>query len=254
MNDAPANSPAGLAGPERRAGWTPARWLAVVALALTAHAALIFLFGEKKETAPRAVTNVPLLKLAGSADKLLALDDPTLFVLPNANDFASAAWLKMPGVKPPSFRWTEPPRPLPLPAAELGAMFSRLMPANFFPSRPFNFASEPELSAPTLPVEPALLQNSTMQITGELARRQLPAPISLTNWPYADVLAPCVVQLLVNAEGNVVSTVLMESSGYKDADDKALELARALRFTPSARLTFGRIIFNWHTVPPIASP
>jgi TonB family protein len=111
------------------------------------------------------------------------------------------------------------------------------------------------LSTPTLPVEPAPAQNSTMQIEGELAQRQLlPSQISLTNWPYADVLAPCVVQVLVDAAGNVVSTVLLTPSGYDAADQSALEIARALRFTPLSHLTFGRIIFNWHTVPPAASP
>jgi TonB family protein len=62
------------------------------------------------------------------------------------------------------------------------------------------------------------------------------------------------VQVLVDAAGNVVSTVLLTPSGYDAADQRALELARALRFTPSSSLTFGRIIFNWHTVPPIVSP
>jgi hypothetical protein len=85
----------------------------------------------------------------------------------------------------------------------------------------------------------------------------LPAQINLTNWPYADVIAPSKVQVLVDAAGNVVSAVLLPSENgftaadhYDAADQRALELARALRFTPSARLTFGRITFNWQTVPP----
>ena len=89
-----------------------------------------------------------------------------------------------------------------------------------------------------------------MQIEGELAQRQLPSEISLTNWPYADVLQPCVVQVLVDAAGNVVSTVILTSSGYDAADQRALELARALSFKPASRLAVGRVIFNWHTVPP----
>jgi TonB family protein len=255
MNEDSENSPAPeLAVPSRGEGWSFTRWLAVIALVFATQAALIFLFGEKKEAGPRAVKNVSTLKLADHADERLALDDPTLFALPNANDFASATWLKMPDVKPPSFRWTEPPQPLPLPAGELGAVFGRLMQTDLFTSRPFNFKPVPKLSTPALPVEPALAQNSTMQIEGELAQRQLPSEISLTNWPYADVLAPCVVQVLVDAAGSVISTVLLTPSGYDAADQRALELARNLRFTPSSSLAFGRIVFNWHTVPPIASP
>lgn len=255
MNEAAANPPAlELAGPKHGEGWTLKRWLAVIALVFVAHVALIVLFGEKKEIVPRAVTNVPTLKLADNSDELLALNDPTLFALPHQRDFASAVWLKMAAVKQPSFRWTEPPRWLPLSADGLGAAFGQFMQTNFFASHPPDFRPVPELSTPTLPVEPSLAQNSTMQIEGELAQRQLPTQISLPNWPYADVLVPCVVQVLVDTAGNVVSTVLLTPSGYDAADQSALEIARALRFTPLSHLTFGRIIFNWHTVPPAASP
>ncbi len=262
MNDAPANSPAlELAGPKRSEGWTPNRWLAVIALVFATHIALIFLFGEKKEIVPDAVANVPTLKLANDSDELLALNDPTLFALPHQRDFASAAWLKMTAVKQPSFRWTESPQPLPLSAHGLGATFGQFMRTNFFASQPLDFKPATELSTPTLPIETAPAQNSTMQIEGELTQRQLPSQINLTNWPYADVIAPSKVQALVDAGGNVVSTVLLPPDNgftaadyYDAANQRALEIARALRFTPAARLTFGRIIFNWHTVPPTASP
>jgi hypothetical protein len=257
MSDASANSPAlELAGPKPTGeSWSRTRWLAVIALVFATHVALIFLVGEKKEIVPLPVTKVPTLTLANNSDELLALNDPTLFALPHQRDFVSAAWLKMPDVNQPSFRWTESPRWLPLSADGLGAAFVRLMQTNFFAGNSFDFKPVAELSTPTLPVEPAPAQNSTMQIEGELAQRQLlPSQISLTNWPYADVLAPCVVQVLVDAAGNVVSTVLLTPSGYDAADQSALEIARALRFTPLSHLTFGRIIFNWHTVPPAASP
>jgi len=243
--------------PEPGKGWTRSRLITVVTLVAAAQVLLIYLFGEKKEVIPRAVLNVPTLKLASTTDEqleLLALDDPTLFVLPNPKDFAAAAWLTNREPEPPSFRWTEPPRWLPFSTDGLGAAFGRLMQTDFPASQPFNFRPVPELTTPTMPEERTPAQSSTMRIRGELAQRQLPSEISLTNWPYADVLAPCVVQVLVDAAGNVVSTVLLKSSSYKDADDKALELARALRFTPAANLAFGRIIFNWHTVPPTTSP
>lgn len=263
MNDVPANSPA-LAGPERGPGW-PAepkrcggwsrnRWLALIALVFATHVALVFLFGEKKAAAPRAVTNVPTLQLANDADELLALNDPTLFALPHQRDFASAVWLKTHTNPPPDFRWTEPPRWLPLSAAGLGAAFSRLMQTNAFASDPPDFKPALRLSAPSASVGPLLPQNSTMRIEGGLAQRQLPAPISLTNWPFADVLSPCVVQVLVDTAGSVVSTVVLTPSGYDPADQRALALARTLRFTPSADLTIGRIVFNWHTVPPGTTP
>jgi hypothetical protein len=33
------------------------------------------------------------------------------------------------------------------------------------------------------------------------------------------------------------------------ADQRALQLARDLRFAPASRLMFGEITFTWHTVP-----
>jgi TonB family protein len=264
MNEAPANS-LGLAAPtppgedrsaepQRSESWSRRRWQTLILLVFAAHLALVFLFGEKKPVTPRAVTQMPALQLAKDADELLELNDPTLFALPHQRDFAAAVWLQMPDVKPPPFRYTELPRWLPLSADSLGATFSHLMQTNVFASRPLDFKPALALSTPVLPFEPLLLQHSTMQVEGELAQRQLPASISLTNWPYADVLAPCVVQVLVNAAGNVVSTVSLTPSGYAAADQRALAIARTLRFTPSAGLTIGRIIFNWHTVPPTASP
>ncbi|HEY4952387.1 MAG TPA: hypothetical protein VII71_03270, partial [Verrucomicrobiae bacterium] len=42
----------------------------------------------------------------------------------------------------------------------------------------------------------------------------------------------------------------LEAAGrYDAADQRALVLARTVRFAPSTHLTFGRLIFNWHTVP-----
>jgi hypothetical protein len=252
MNDAPANSVAESKPPG--AGWSRNRWLAMIALVFVLHVALIFLFGQKKSVAPRAVANVPMLHLAGNADELLALNDPTLFALPHRQDFASAVWQKIPPVKPPSFRWTESPRWLPLSADDLGAEFGSLIRTQFFAANPSDFKPPLPLSTPMEFVEPMFAQHSTMQIEGELAQRELPAQISLTNWPYANVLKPSEVQALVDASGNVISTVILASSGYEPADQRALAIVRALRFNSSSSLMIGRIIFNWHTVPPTTSP
>jgi hypothetical protein len=238
--------------------WSRLRWLTVIALVFATHVALVFLFGEKKEIVPRSITNAPALTLANDSDELLALNDPTLFALPHQRDFASAGWQKILAIKPPAFRYTEAPQPLPFSANGLGAMFGPFMRTNFFASQPPDFKPVAELNTPTLPVEPAHAQNSTMQVEGELAQRQLSSPISLTNWPYADVIAPSRVQVLVDASGNVVSTVLLPPADgftaadhFSEADQRAREIVRALRFTPASHLTFGRIIFKWQTVPPM---
>jgi hypothetical protein len=240
--------------------WSRTRWLALIALVFIAHVGFIFTFGERKQIVPHVVTDVPKLQFADDSGTWLTLNDPTLFAAPNPKDFASVVWLQAPIVKPPSFRWTEPPRWLELSASELGMAFNQFMQTNRFANFQIEFKPPPQLSAPVLPVEPALAPTSTLQIEGELAQRRLPGEINLPSLPYNDVPAPSVVQVLVDAAGNVVSTVLLPSDNsmeaaahYDVADQRALELARAARFAPSSRLTVGRLIFNWHTVAPPAT-
>ena len=259
MNAASAEPhPTGLAetNPPGGGSWTRSRWLTLIALVFAAHVLLLFAFGGRKQIVPRAVTNVPTLKLADDSSEWLALNDPTLFALPHQKDFASAIWLPAYVVEPPSFRWTEPPHWLPLPADELGLAFNQFMQTNHFASFELQLQPPVKLSASGLPVESTLAQTSTLQIQDGLAQRRLLDPINLPSWPYANVIAPSKVQLLVNEAGNVISAVLLPpDSGftaadqYDRADQRALELARATRFAPSSRLTVGRMIFNWHTVP-----
>jgi hypothetical protein len=249
MNDEPANPLAsGLAEPKRSEGWSQKKWLAVVTIIFVAHVAIIFAFGERKQIVPRPVTNVPTLKLADNSDELLGLDDPTLFTLPHLQGFAGPAWLEPPRVQFHRQDWTEQPRWLPLSAENLGGTFQQFMQTNFFASRALDFKPEAKLSEPP-PIESALAQNSTMQILGELAQRQLIGEINPPSLQFDDVIAPSKVQVLVDAAGDVVSTVLLESSGYKEADDRSLELARAARFAPSSKMTLGKLVFNWHTIP-----
>jgi len=239
--------------PPGERSWTRSRWLTLVTLVFTVHVLLLFAFGGRKPIVPRAVTNVPTLNLADDAGEWLALNDPTLFALPHQRDFASVVWLPLRTNEPPSFRWTEPPRWLPLSADGLGQAFNQFMQTSHFAGLELQLKSPVKPSAPASPVESAPDQTSTLQIQDNLAQRRLPDPVNLPSWPYADVLAPSVVQAVVDAAGNVVSTVLLSPSGYDAADQHALELARAMRFIPSAQLTVGSMIFNWHSVPPPAT-
>jgi hypothetical protein len=257
MNAAPLNPPA-LAEPPRDEGWSRTRWWLFVAIVFAAHLALIFAFGTRQQITPRPAANVPQLQLADAdaGDDLIALGNPALFALPNPRDFASAVWEQVPVVPPPSFRWTENPRWLPLAAENLGAAFTQLMHTNP-PSRfPLDFKPAPLFSEPDLPGVNALPPISTLQITGELAQRPLLHPVSLPSLANNDVLPPSRVQALVDAAGNVVSAVLLppesaaEALGRSDhGDTNALALARSLRFTRAPSVTVGQLIFRWRTIP-----
>jgi hypothetical protein len=263
MNTAPADSTAQpaseiwLAEPKPpRAGWPQSKLILFIVFALAAHIGFIFIFGTKKPVVPRAVTNAPQLQLADNSSELVALDDPTLFALPHANDYATPFWQSPPAVQPPNFRWTEAPRYLTLTHQNLGATFIRFVQTN--PPVPFvlNFQPPPPFAEFLTSAVPPLPQNSTVQIAGDLAQRSLLKPILAPDLPYNDVIAPSRVQVLVDAAGSVISTVLLPADNSADAlghwdfaDQRALTLARAARFTAAPQLTFGELIFNWHTIP-----
>ena len=229
-------------------GWSWQKTILVILLALAAHIAFVFLLGVKKTIAPRVSTNVPVFRLADNSSELVRLTDPTLFALPHAEDVA-ASFSQPPAVVTPSFCYTEA-APFLLPnAATLGVAFIVFMQTNLFTSVALNFKPEPQIILAEADTKTTLPQNSTWQLAGEILGRRILNNISAPTLAVNDVIAPSRVQLLVDKSGNVASAVLLETSGYDDADQQALKLARTLQFVPADKLTFGEIIFNWHTVP-----
>ena len=213
-----------------------------------AHLGLIFFLGTTKQNIPRAAINVPQWQIAMAGEELIALNDPTLFALPHANDFATRFWNSTPVITPPDFRWTESPRWLPLQQQPLGAAFREFMQTNLFAETPLNFKPTPILDAPALTTENVLPKSSSLQTASKLEGRQILQTIALPTLSYNDVIAPSRVQAVVEPEGNISTAVLLESSGYPEADQQALRLARAVRFTPADGLVIGELIFQWHTV------
>jgi hypothetical protein len=105
---------------------------------------------------------------------------------------------------------------------------------------------------------------SSVRAEGDLGGRALETVPALPSWPHADVLSSSVVQVMVDAKGFVLSPTLVAASGLKEADLKAIEAAKQVRFqpVPSARvlgagprgeLAWGRLVFDWHTLPPGAT-
>lgn len=236
-------------------GWSWKKTGILIAFAFAVHLALIFIFGAKKFPARKVPTRVPHFRLAANNPELIALDDPTLFALPHVQDFVPAVWRNLKGVALPSFGWTEPPPFLPPQTNSLGAIFNEFMQTNQFAAIKLNLKPEPRLSAAIVPAVSILPTHSTMRVTGDLASRRLLNPIEVPSLTYNDVIAPSRVQVLVNASGNVVSDVLLDGSAYDmadqydPADQLALKLARTAQFSPTNRLTFGELIFHWHTKP-----
>jgi hypothetical protein len=249
MNADAAESSA-LAEPKPPAeGWSVQRWILLIALVFAAHLAFIFLFGSKKIVVPRAVTNALQIQLVDAGNELVALTDPTLFVLPHTEDFLPAEWLRSPVVAQPEFRWTESPPFLANDTARLGATFNDFMRTNALATFVLDFKPEAQLAGNWVGMDDAPPRNSTLQVSGELSQRRMLNAISVPALPWNDVIAPSHVQVLVSPDGNIISVVLLQSSEYVDADKTALALARSVHFAPATGLMFGELIFNWHTVP-----
>ena len=182
------------------------------------------------------------------------LNDPTLFALPNSEGFAGPG---LAGAAAFAFSPAGMDRTAALaasfPTANWASVFSRFMETNRFASFKFELKPPPPFTVPLVPLEPKFAETSTLRLEGDVAHRPLLTSLKLPSWPYPDVIAPSCVQVLVNAAGDVVSAVLLPPYNTSevrdtDADQRALELARAARFAPGPDLTLGELIFNWRTV------
>jgi hypothetical protein len=248
MNAAPTT-------PTERA-WTRQRWVLFIGMAFAAHVGFIFAFGERTPMVPRAIVHAPQMQFTTHRSEREQLDDPTLFALPHPNGFAGAAWLRRPQIEFAPFRWTEPPRLLALSGGQLGATFQQQLAPKGFKRLEVEILPPPEpTSLPPLDRAFITARRSAPRLGGELThRRWLNAPAALPSWPAADLLTNSVVQVWVDADGQILSpALLLPGSGSKAADQLAIKLARTARFAPvpgsRAKLTPGTLIFEWHTLP-----
>jgi TonB family protein len=241
----------------------------MVGLIFGTQLALIFWLGDTSQIRPRPAAPALTLRLAGSAAaELLALHDPTLFALPHPQGSPERAWPRTPRSESHSFSWPAPTN-YPLQAIDqLGAAFNQFVETNSFSPLPPPDKPLPELTLPELPRLGVAAEHSTVQLEGDLARRRLLTPVELGSKDNPDLLANSVVQVVVGAEGSPLSAILLSGSGSKAADQQALEQASAARFepvernaagtalNPAAQLTWGRMIFKWHTrpSPPTSTP
>lgn len=259
--------------------WTWTRWLAIVVIVFVGHVLLIFIFGARKPVPSTQVKNVPMLTLVGeSSGGWVGLKNATLYALPDRSGFAGLMWMRIP---PPGFHkqdWTEDPRWLTatdsLPVNQLGSAFHHFVQTNGFARVPTEFNLPPVSVAPAVSAQPPFARGSTLEIEGEVAKRGPFSALKLPSWPFADAIAPSVVQVVVDAGGRVVSAVLLPPENYSetpyleappvrdsDADQYAVGLARSVRFAPlvsgagsvesnpAMHLSVGLLIFNWQAVP-----
>ena len=236
-------------------------WIAVV-LVFAAQVALIFWLGNPPPPTPLKLSEAPVIHMSGSgSEEMLALLDPTLFVLPHRDNFSGDAWLKIQPQKFAPTNWTEPPRPLPLRTEQLGAAFVSFMQTNRPPRYQLALESGFDSGGGDAPPMESICGPSALRVEGDLARLRLLTSLRLPPQTNSELLTNTVIQLLVNAQGYPFSPVISSGSGSTEADALALtNYAKAVRFAPAQEaalgtvppnnVTVGRLIFDWQTVPP----
>jgi hypothetical protein len=242
--------------------WSRSRWFVAILAVFIVQAGLLFAFHSRTPIVPPAPSPVPALGFGTGVEEILALNDPTLFLLPHREGFSGEAWLKTSRLEFQSVDWSERPRLLTWTGRPPGEDFGNSIQSNALTGfQPFTIP-EPELEPEYSAAEP-ISTNSTFRLEGALKNRRLLTPFTLRSWPNKDLLANSVVQVQVDARGDIFSAVLLAppASQRSDADLLALELATHARFEPvqpagpgrikssAPELTAGTIIFEWQTLP-----
>jgi hypothetical protein len=237
-----------------------------VALVFAAQVAVVFWAGNPPPAKPLPTVPVPVVHIAAAESQaLLALQDPTLFVLPHRDNFSGDAWLNLRPLEFSPTNWTEPARPLELSPPELGAAFVAFMQTNPPPVFQPRIDSGLDTAEATAPPMPSLSVPSRLRVEGDLARLRLLTPLHLPPQTNSDLLTNTVIQLEVDAQGNPFSATIWAKSGSDGADSEALtNFAKAVRFAPPEpaalgtvppdKMISGKLIFEWQTMPSNALP
>jgi hypothetical protein len=243
-----------------------------VGFLVAAQVGLLTLLSDRTPVTPRQPPPSPRFSLAPDRAiehylaQHLAADDPTLLGLVNPRGFSGPAWLSVPAPTHELRAWAEPPRWLAPEVDALGAGLWRVVRVGGDVSLSGIEKPAPEFLTVELPTAP-LPVHSTLHLEGDLAARPLAAPLELPDWPSSELLTNSVVQLAVNAAGEVFCATLLSVRGLKGAEQKAADaravtLARGARFKPLPlaspavppgaaveSLSWGTIVFRWHTLP-----
>jgi hypothetical protein len=249
--------------------WPPLRWAVFSGIVFVLQLALIWLLGDRRLSIPATGEFGASVRLQPEWHASAAAaegQDPASLALPSGHGFSGEAWLEY---KPPTHRlaeWDETPAWLSLGThvRVVGARISDLAGKSQPPL--LRVADEPLPWTPAVesPVPPVSFpEHSRLEFAGGVVLDPAVQSPTLPSWQSNDVVSNSIVRVAFDRAGRPFSCVLLGKSGLKDADDYALRLATALRYRASAlpdisetseNLHFGKLIFQWHTVPPPIMP
>jgi hypothetical protein len=243
----------------RESSWSVNRWIIVVLAVFAIQVGFIFWRGDGTHVSARRNISTLVWRMADpSSAEILALQDPTLFLLPHQNGFSGLAWMHPIDLPSPSFFWTEEPCWLVLSGTELGGTFNRFIATNDFGRLRSLALSEPSLDLPDVPKRVILPQTSSLTVEGSLSTRSLLTRIPrLTVWAHNELLTNSVVQIVIDHEGRPAAPgTLLVSSGLAKADQDAVDRVRTIRFNAlkgemavKQGLMWGTLVFRWASVP-----
>jgi hypothetical protein len=151
------------------------------------------------------------------------------------------------------------PEPLSIATEELVDEFAEFVQTNLLSEDGFGGGLPPVLSRPSLST-PTVVSATVLKVEGGL--RSVPwkssVPLPGRSEPILSE-SPTVVRVLVTAAGLPVSAVLISTCGVAEADRKALDFAKTMRFVPGGRASAGKgtnevqlasgyLTFQWHGV------
>lgn len=239
------------------------RWILWLVVVFLTQLVLIYLLSFQEHTRVIPAPTVTPLQLlperlteAQFSETFLA-SDPSLFASVNSHGFSGPAWLKDPLRAYENINFverTEPPYWLSVNLRQFGSSISQFVQTNSI--SPGNYS---ENIAPKIQFTQVYdhfsssRTNSDFRVEGDLLSRELLNPPQLPSWAHTNLLSNSVVQVTVDMQGTILSTRLLERSGYFEADNNALQTARNLQFSPDGKneTTLGKLIFEWQTLPAI---
>ena len=243
--------------------WSRRRWLVTIASVGLAQLVIVIVFSARPSlrVGPPAPPGSFRLALGGEARELGELpwvSEATEFALASAHGFSGPVWQRLPRLAPRPVEWDEPPRWLTWRSA---GQRDAADPGSFAAGPGIAVAEPPAAVSLVRPVQSAALAGlSVLWLAGDLRGRIMAGSDELPVWENPDTLQPTTVEALVDEHGAVLTATLMvgASSGLEAADQRALQLTRAMKFAPAPvdgpRLAWGRLIFVWQTRPPGSAP
>ena len=245
------------AAPDETRAWSSFKWAGVIVVIFGVQAGLMLWLGGR---APASVpADQPALEVRvpeHQAAVTPGAGSPLLLVTPNRNGFSSV-WLRASEITNQPAEWNgQPdgtlPQPLNPPGDEIVAR------VDSGSAQLVSVLDRPKPALKTVGIPPNAISESTFDIEGDLARRTLLARPALVS-PVSDAaLSNSIVEIDVNADGLVVDPAVIPpggSSSSAETDAYARSIAMSLQFKPLPRAslpaerTWGRVVFQWRTLP-----